>query len=385
MNNQSASSHASNGVSINRRSPEPIFRQIYTILSAELNKGLYAVNSRIPSEKELCARFDVERNTVRRALQLLVDERRIVRVPGKGSLVMAPEAAVLPGEAGARLGTLLDGKLILWVSMNGNPPTGYNESFHYKLINIMEKRLSNLGCHLLLKSIDKDGELSESIRSVKPAGIIFDSYNQEERYLEAAAFNIPFVSVNHSTPLATSIVTNNAHGASQAAELLLHSGHKRIAYILGKRNYQSTQERLNGIRSVYAAQGLPFDESLFFEGNWLYESGERAARWLLAMSPAQRPTAVFAFNDDMAYGCLNALEKGGLLVPGNISIIGFDNNDHYSEMFRPVSTVDVNMEAMVNYAIWYLMERINGRAPTSRAMFQIDAILLDKGTVAKVA
>jgi len=64
---------------IDRSSKTPVFRQIYALLFKEMKDGLYTEAGKLPSEKELCLRYNVERNTVRRALQILVDENLITR------------------------------------------------------------------------------------------------------------------------------------------------------------------------------------------------------------------------------------------------------------------------------------------------------------------
>ena len=76
-------------INIDMTSKQPVFKQIYDILIAEMKDGLYSAEGKLPSEKELCTRFDVERNTVRKALQILVDERRIARIPGIGTRIMS--------------------------------------------------------------------------------------------------------------------------------------------------------------------------------------------------------------------------------------------------------------------------------------------------------
>jgi DNA-binding LacI/PurR family transcriptional regulator len=99
------------------------------------------------------------------------------------------------------------------------------------------------------------------------------------------------------------------------------------------------------------------------------------------MDKEKRPTAIFAFNDEMAYGCYNTLTKQGLSIPGDLSIAGFDKNDRYAGMFPPISTVDVNLPAIVDCASWYLAERISGRAPLSLSRMEIRAGFCDLGTV----
>jgi DNA-binding LacI/PurR family transcriptional regulator len=182
----------------------------------------------------------------------------------------------------------------------------------------------------------------------------------------------------------TSIVSNNFDGAYKVAETLTGAGHRRIAFILGKRSHQTTMERLSGVQSLYMTQGFPLQEQYLLEGSWLFSSGVAAGERILAMKSTERPTAVFAFNDDMAYGCFNALQRGGLSVPGDISIVGFDKSDRYSAMFPPITTVDVNLDAIVDYACWYLADSLAGKPPKARAKIQIDTTISDNGTIKNI-
>jgi DNA-binding LacI/PurR family transcriptional regulator len=364
---------------IDRNSKEPVFRQIYAALLAELNNGVYDATGALPSEKELCARFDVERNTVRKALQILVNERRIVRLPGLGTRLTTGKDLIETA-----LATTLTGKLVVFITQEDYLHEEEGESFHYKMIHTIEKRLSRDGYNLLFKSVSKEGDITDTIKSVAPQALIFDSYNQPSHYQETLPFELPSVSINHYTPLMTSIVSNNFDGAYQVAQLLANSGHRRIACILGKRGRQTTIERLSGVQSLCLARGIPLREEWLFEGTWRISSGIEAGERILAMDAAERPTAVFAFNDDMAYGCLTAFHRCGLSVPEDISVVGFDRSSRYDAMFPPITTVDVNLDSIVDYACWYLLDSLSGKAPRARAKVQIDTSLCDNGTVKNV-
>jgi LacI family transcriptional regulator len=189
------------------------------------------------------------------------------------------------------------------------------------------------------------------------------------------------VSINHYTPLFTSIVSNNFDGAYQVAKRLVEAGHKKIAYIMGKSSHQTNMERLSGIQTLYDAMDIPLRPKYLIPSAWTFKSGVAAAEKILAMKSAERPTAVFAFNDDLAYGCYSVFQRQGIAVPGGISIVGFDKSDRYSGMFPPISTVDVNLDAMVDYVSWYLTGRFSGRAPEVCAKIQIDAVFCDNGTI----
>jgi DNA-binding LacI/PurR family transcriptional regulator len=350
---------------------KPVYRQIYNILVSELDKGLYEERGMLPSEKELCGRFGVERNTIRKSLRLLVDDNRVIRRPGRGTELVKP-AEEDQDAAGAP---------VLLITQVDYLNTGNGESFHYKLIHSLGKRLWESGCNMLFKPVYKPEDFSELIYGISPRGIIFDSYNRNDYYRRMIQTGLPALSLNQYTPLITSIVSDNFGGAYDVVRRFFRSGHRRIAFILGKPSYNSCQERLSGIRRFYAEQGMEAGDEYLFQGDWLFGSGVEAASRILGMEKEKRPTAVFAFNDDMAYGCYSALIRGGLSIPGDISIVGFDNTDRYADVFPPISTVDVNLSALVDYAAWYFTETFAGRAPKTTARIEIPTTFRAKGTI----
>ena len=377
---------------IDRNSQKPVFRQIYTILLAEIANGDYLETGKLPSEKELCIRFDVERNTVRKALQILVDQKQVTRVPGIGTRLISASAKndyqensdYASGEPYGKIRAEEPGKngnIILLITQIDYLHLPEQESFHYKLIHSFEKRLSDLGYNMLFKPAGQDKILSETIRSAAPRGIIFDSYNQDSHYRQAAAFRLPCVSVNHYTPLFTSIVSNNSEGAYQIIKRFVDAGHRRIACIMGKKSHQTNMERLNGVHALYNSRGIHLPDEYFIPGEWTFSSGAEAAKKILDMKPEQRPTAIFAFNDDLAYGCYNFLKSSGISIPDEISLAGFDNSDRYRDMFPPITTVDVNLKAIVDYACWYLSSGLSGWTPKDSAKIQIDTTICENGTI----
>jgi DNA-binding LacI/PurR family transcriptional regulator len=372
------------GKDIDRNSKTPVYRQIYDILISEITGGLYTASGQFPSEKKLCLRFDVERNTVRKALQILADEKLIVRVPGVGSRILS---SGMPEEDSASSSGFQEegGRIIILVTQIDYLSSPGGESFHYRLIHSLENRLSSLGCNLLFKPAGKDGIVAETIRSAAPQGIIFDSFNQDTHYREAALSGLPCVSVNHYTPLFTSIVSNNFDSAYRITAMLVEAGHEKIAFIMGKSSHQTNVERMSGVQTLYTARGLSLRKEYLIPSDWTFVSGVLAAEKILAMKTAERPTAIFAFNDDLAYGCYSVLKRQGFKIPEDISIVGFDNSDRYKDMFPPITTVDVNMDAIVGYASWYLENCFSGKAPGTCAKIQIDTTICDNGTIKPLA
>ena len=115
----------------------------------------------------------------------------------------------------------------------------------------------------------------------------------------------------------------NYNGASELLRHLVQQGHRRIAMITGlPRNYDSG-ERLRAFRDVTRDAGIARDDAIEVGGDFTEASGFRAAQALLEATP--RPTAVFAANDSMAIGALSALRAGGLRVPEDMSVAGFND------------------------------------------------------------
>ncbi len=355
---------------------KPIYIYIYETLHNEIGKGMYSTAEFLPSEKELCERFDVERNTVRKALKLLVDDGMIIRVPGCGTKIVTQEEKSQESKQAEDIG-----HCILLTTQEDYLHNADGEYFHLKLIKSFENVFSNLGYNLIVKYIEKETDLKNTILQTSPSAIIFDSYHQSACYQEAIRAGIPCISVNHYTPLMTSLVSNNFDGAYQVVKMLTEAGHERIALITGKRNYQTTVERLGGIQKLYMQNGIPIKEKYIFTGNWQFNSGVEIGKKILAFPKEERPTAVFAFNDDMAFGCLSCFEKHGIAVPEDISIVGFDKTERYQSIFGPITTVDVNIDALVEYACWYLSGRISNTAPMTRVKIDIDVTIVDNGTV----
>jgi DNA-binding LacI/PurR family transcriptional regulator len=362
-------------MTVEKTKHKPVYRQIYSVLVSELDRGLYDGKGMLPSEKELCSRFDVERNTIRKSLKLLVDDNRVIRRPGLGTELVKPQKEGDVDTMGAP---------VLLITRVDYLNPSKDESFHYKLIHSLGRRLWESGCNMLFRPVYKPADFSDIICGISPRGIIFDSYNQNDYYYKMIKTGLPALSLNQYTPLMTSIVSDNIGGAYDVVQRLFRAGHRRITFILGKPSYNSCQERLSGIRRFYAEQNIKLGEEYLFSGDWLFSSGAEAASRILGMEKAKRPTAVFAFNDDMAYGCYNALVRGGLSIPADISIVGFDNTDRYVDVYPQISTVDVNLPVLVDYTAWYFTETSAGKAPKAAVRIETPTTFCDRGTIAQV-
>lgn len=176
---------------------------------------------------------------------------------------------------------------------------------------------------------------------------------------EISKLNMPVASFGEQGPWGSSVQIDDRAGAVMATEHLLHLGHKRIAVIHG-RDAQDPgvleYQRHLGFQDAMARAGLPIDSALVVPGAFTIAGGARAMRSLLA-SPI-RPTAVFAFSDEMAYGAIQALRERGLQPGRDVAIIGFDG--HETSSLLELSTISVPFEEIGAMTARKLMDQIEG-------------------------
>src|SRR5690606_31254942 len=119
-----------------------------------------------------------------------------------------------------------------------------------------------------------------------------------------------------SAPI-TSVMVDDYYGGRQAGKHLLHQGHEHIAVIVENLAELGSRERLRGCVDAMKEQGIELAEDCIIEGGYTLESGKQAMKQLLARE--QLPTAVFACNDILAIGAIQAVRDNGRKVPDDVS------------------------------------------------------------------
>ena len=133
------------------------------------------------------------------------------------------------------------------------------------------------------------------------------------------------------------VSSNDREAVREAVGYLIDKGHRRIALIEGPQGFTSPQERRAGFEEALNDAGLELDESLVRPGSYTFESGVSAGQSLVDMDV--RPTAIFACNDEMAIGAMIAARRSGLLIPEDLSIVGFDDTPLSSHVWPSLTTV----------------------------------------------
>jgi LacI family transcriptional regulator len=162
----------------------------------------------------------------------------------------------------------------------------------------------------------------------------------------------PLVVLDPKTPVGpgiASVSAANVAGAATATEHLLRLGHRRIGVITGPAGWCATEERLAGHRAALVGAGLPRDPSLEVEADFEVAGGREAAARLLGF--AEPPTAILAFNDNLAAGAYQAARQRGLVLPRDLSVIGFDDAEHAALVTPALTTVRQPLREMARMAV----------------------------------
>ena len=152
------------------------------------------------------------------------------------------------------------------------------------------------------------------------------------------------------------VKTDNSAASQRATQHLIELGHRRIGHILAPQGNVLRAERQSGFRAALCAAGLAERSDWLFEGDFTMHSGVGAAKAYLALT--DRPTAIFAANDEMAIGFLSTLRAAGIHCPDDLSVIGFDDLDVAPHFWPPLTTMRQPREAIGRQAAATLIDLI---------------------------
>jgi len=140
---------------------------------------------------------------------------------------------------------------------------------------------------------------------------------------------------------------------------LIQLGHTSIGFVTGRQGTATTRRRLDGFLSAMKDANLTVPDNFILEGTYEYRSGLEAGESLLKL--AQRPTAIFASNDEMAAGLIAAAHKSGLSVPEELSIAGFDDSVIATVVWPQLTTVRQPIKEMAAAAVNMVTKQCRGK------------------------
>jgi LacI family transcriptional regulator len=187
-------------------------------------------------------------------------------------------------------------------------------------------------------------------------GFIYSTIFTREVQLPNSLSGVPTVLLNcHSAGFpGAMIVPSELAGGHSVTEYLLGKGHKRIGHVSGEPWMEAAKDRLKGYRRALATHDIAFDSALVREGDWNMSSGYAAARELMQLD--RPPSAIFCANDLMAMGALDALHELGLKVPGEVAVMGYDDQEMAQHTRPALSTALLPNYEMGRSALEALLE-----------------------------
>ncbi len=307
--------------------------------------------------KELSQLAGVHPSTVARVLQN--DPRQRVSEELRARIVLlAREHQYRPNSVARSLRTKRSAVLGALIPDIANP-------FFASVLRGMEDAAAERDYSIILANTDdlpaREAHGLAMLRDRQVDGLLLATARRNDPAIELlAAERLPFVLVNrHTSPITpNAVVPDDYAGACAAVEHLLGLGHRRIAHISGSdevsTGYLRRQGYLDTLRRYEARASV--DPALLVPGSFRESGGYDAMRALLALSDP--PTAVFAVNDLAALGALHAIADAGLRVPGDISVVGFNDVFHATYVTPLLTTMQVPHRAMGARAVERLIAMI---------------------------
>ncbi len=161
-----------------------------------------------------------------------------------------------------------------------------------------------------------------------------------------------------------SVDVDSTQGARLATDYLIGQGHRRVAFIAGPVDHPDAIQRLAGYKASLATHKLPFAKKLVAVGDYTDFGGQAAMNQLL--DGGEQFTAVFAANDQTAYGAMLALYRRGVKVPNDVSVVGYDDLLTSAFTIPPLTTVHRSIEGIGECAAQAMLDLIDRRAPVAK-------------------
>lgn len=261
--------------------------------------------------------------------------------------------------------------------------TMISDPFIAEVVSGIEERANDHGYSVFLANSnadpDREVKVVHSFHERRVDGILVTASRVGALYLPLLKeLQVPIVLINNQHPgdFVHSVKIDNLTASRAATRHLTDLGHRRIAYLGDQSGFESDTERFTGYHQALEAAGLPYRPQLVIRGDGRAEGGMEAMAQLLAL--AEAPTAVFCYNDATAMGAMRVVRERGLGVPGNVSVVGFDDLFIASYLCPPLTTISQPRHRMGRLAMDILLQLFSGQ--TTKTTIQVQGELIVRGS-----
>ena len=351
-------------LAIDHTSPVPLYQQIIADIQTQIRGGKLNPGDQLAPNVELARAYDVSLITIKKAIAELIRGGFIYGRVGRGTFV-SKSGNGKRGTENATIGLVL---------------TDLNNPFFMQISHHFEDRVSSRGYNLLFSYSSNDFEREESqiryFQEIGVRGLIIASTEHTNhvpdivRQLHKSGF--PYVMISYiDDPGIQYVGTDHKRGAMMATECLIRSGCRRIGYINAEMGNPLGALRRQGFLLALREHGLnyiPEFEFAFPASRQDFESGYAIGENFCRL--AGRPDGVFAFNDQSALGFERALKAGGLRIPGDVSLVGFDDVTFPIPPPVPLTTVHQPSDQIADRALEVLIAQIEKKPYVPRTILE---------------
>jgi LacI family transcriptional regulator len=241
--------------------------------------------------------------------------------------------------------------------------------FFPEIVQMFERIAVQHDYEILLASTGNDpARMETSVRRMierRVDGVAIMTFGMEEGVLgDLKLRKVPlvFIDVGPQRPQVSNIRIDYLHGIRQAVQHLAALQHKRIAFIAGPAQLKSAEARTQAFKRSMKEIGLSVDDRLIAEGNHTIESGVAACAQLLALP--DRPTAILCSNDMTALGVMRKSYEEGIVIPRDLSVIGFDDIRLAQFVLPALTTIQMSQAELARLAFHALLEETKREHPS---------------------
>ncbi len=320
----------------------------YVLVEEHIKRGIKQklIVGKLPGERRLAKELGFSYMTVRKAIENLVNQGLLYKIPTKGTYVTDRKKAK---KQTRNIGYFLDSSIFAGIS-----------SPYYSLIfHALEKEVTAKGYSLVYFSELKKGNIHETIDKLD--GVIASCFPRVENIIHEINDILPVVVIDNSSvdKSIPSIIIDNFNAIRNSFDYLISLGHRRIGFISGLEDSNVSNDRLEGYLNRLKHHRIKYDNALVYKGNFSYESGTKAAEYYLQLR--QAPTAIICANDSMALGAIKMIHQAGFNVPEDISIIGFDDIKVASQIYPALTTAVAPIDEIAKYSVDMLIRLIRNK------------------------
>ena len=259
--------------------------------------------------------------------------------------------------------------------------TNITDPFYSEVALGIEEEVNRHGYQVILTntsgSLEKEADAIRTLRARGVDGIIFSTVTVDDPNLDQLIEQrYPFVVINRvpihhkAVDRIDSVIIDSYAGGYKSVEHLYRLGHDRIALVAGSMKVSTALERTRGVKKAMVDYGIEFSPRYFFECDYDFDKARAAAKSLLKLSP--RPTAVFAYDDNMALGVREEVLSAGLRIPEDLALVGFDDI-----RFADLKGIELTTISQKKYQMGTISAQILVNKIEEKAVLMVNKVVLD--------